>query len=229
MFNLRKIHRRYPPPLCADGILKLQARFSEGPLPDAALAATIRERFVAANFEVAAMRIDDLPFKQIGEGCDLSARTNDIPATTIETYTYTDKSHDGEAYEFKIHRLGKHNGKLWEIVTMHGNYEPHIHREADATFVMLRGRGHALLGQSVVAYDEWSNLGAKANVSHGFVTEDPTAFISIQSRPIVCTPAGKGEPHADFYPAGLPKLPDNVTALYNANRALAVVVPGGPQ
>ena len=131
--------------------------------------AELRKRFLEASKEVNRLPIGGLPFRK------------------IETYDY-----DDNGMEFRIHRLKKRsiNGQkipgIWEIVELKGNsnYEPHIHDRTDATFHIMAGSGVIVIGNDYRHYNTGSDYDAPKGRPHGYITNEPTVFLSVQDRPI---------------------------------------------
>lgn len=70
-------------------------------------------------------------------------------------------------------------------------YEPHIHDVTSAQFIFVMGRGRILLDNIEIAYEKGSVFNIPAGVRHGFVVEEDTIFVSMQSHPILNKETGE--------------------------------------
>lgn len=86
---------------------------------------------------------------------------------------------------FGIYRVPSDSGCV-EFVKLFANisYKPHIHDRASATFIFLSGKGKVVLNGEEYPYEKGSIYKAPAGVKHGFILEEETIFLSIQSNPI---------------------------------------------
>jgi quercetin dioxygenase-like cupin family protein len=90
-----------------------------------------------------------------------------------------------EMESYGICRVPSETGCV-EFVKLYANisYQPHIHDKASATFIFLSGTGKVVLDGIDYPYKKGSIYSAVAGVKHGFVQDEETIFLSIQSNPI---------------------------------------------
>lgn len=103
---------------------------------------------------------------------------------TLEEIEFEDKQTDDEEF-YGIYRVPAKTGcvefvKLYKETT----YKPHIHDKAAATFIFLVGTGLVTLGDEKIPYKSGDRVEAPAGVMHGFIQNEETIFLSIQSNPI---------------------------------------------
>lgn len=93
---------------------------------------------------------------------------------------------------FGIYRVPTSIGCL-EFVKLYTNisYQPHIHDFCSAQFIFLSGKGYVTLDGEYFSYHKGSVYNVPAGVIHGFIIEEDTIFLSIQSNPIQDTQTGK--------------------------------------
>lgn len=92
--------------------------------------------------------------------------------------------HKDEVYG--LYRIETPKGCLEFIQIRRGMpYEPHIHDVTSAQFIFVQGRGTVLLDDRRFDYEKGSVFNVPAGVKHGFVVEEDTIFLSMQSHPIL--------------------------------------------
>ena len=64
-------------------------------------------------------------------------------------------------------------------------YKPHYHKYSAAVIYIVQGSGTFRLGDTVSDYYPGKHISIPAGVLHGFNTQTPTLFLSIQSPPIL--------------------------------------------
>jgi quercetin dioxygenase-like cupin family protein len=86
---------------------------------------------------------------------------------------------------FGIYRVPTSSGCL-EFVKLYSEipYAPHIHDKCTARFIFLTGKGYVTLDDEKIPYTTGSVVDAQAGVMHGFIIEEDTIFLSVQSNPI---------------------------------------------
>lgn len=86
---------------------------------------------------------------------------------------------------YGIHRVPTAFGCV-EFVKLHKDmvYKPHIHDKASAKFLFLTGTGKVIIGAEEIEYKEGLVCTVPAGVMHGFVHDEETIFLSVQSNPI---------------------------------------------
>lgn len=97
---------------------------------------------------------------------------------------FEDKQTDDEE-AFGIYRIPTSTGCL-ELVKLYTEipYKPHIHDHCSAQFIFLSGSGQLLLDGQSFPYKKGSVYHVPSGVLHGFVIEESTIFLSVQSNPI---------------------------------------------
>jgi len=141
----------------------------------------------ALNASILNLPIDDLGFTNF----------DGTSSTKIELLAHRkDKSK-----AFDVFRLGRANGRVWELVVIDGVDVPHKHLKTDSELVIFNGGGFVSHNEIWSRYRTTQNIKIDAGTAHGFVT-DPrqgaTVFLSMQPNPIQ-DPVTRQE---DFVPAG---------------------------
>jgi mannose-6-phosphate isomerase-like protein (cupin superfamily) len=108
----------------------------------------------------------------------------DFYIKAIENIVFEDKQTDDDE-KFGIFRVPTISGciefvKLYKAI----HYKPHIHDKASAKFIFLTGKGTMILDDKSFPFQEGSIYEAPAGTKHGFILEEETVFLSIQSNPI---------------------------------------------
>lgn len=90
-----------------------------------------------------------------------------------------------ETEKFAIYRIPSAIGCV-EFVRLYTEipYVPHIHDRCCAEFIFLSGKGKVILDKMEYPYQKGSVYNAPAGVMHGFIIEEDTIFLSVQSNPI---------------------------------------------
>lgn len=186
----------------------------------------VRRRLATAHWRPENMSLKGLPFSQVDAQCNLEPHPDDVPSTRVMSYEFPDTSNPaGDQYFYQIHRLGKWQGKLFEIVVLGnvgGNFGQHEHRETNGQFLMLRGRGFALMGREALRYGPGSKLLAPAGMPHGFIPTEPSIFIGVFNRPIVCAPDASGKATADYFTVRPRLLPSHVRPAFERNKRFGI-------
>lgn len=74
-------------------------------------------------------------------------------------------------------------------------YRPHYHKDSTAVIYIVSGSGTFLLGDSCIGYQAGKRIVIPAGFLHGFNTDTPTLFLSIQSPPIINSVTGQIDLH----------------------------------
>lgn len=93
-----------------------------------------------------------------------------------------------------------HTQEIEEIVELvelkpNAEYRPHYHEKSSAVIYMIFGEGLFILGDNKVPYHPGQRQAIPAKTPHGFITNTPTLFLSIQSPPIQNLKTGKVDLH----------------------------------
>ncbi len=103
---------------------------------------------------------------------------------SIENIEFEDKQTDDDE-KYGIFRVPTSSGCI-EFVKLYLDtvYKPHIHDKASAKFIFLKGKGKVILDEKTIDYYEGFICEAPVGVKHGFIQEEETIFLSVQSNPI---------------------------------------------
>ena len=109
---------------------------------------------------------------------------NNFDTKAITNIAFEDKQTD-DSEKFGIYRVPSTSGCI-EFVKLHKEtiYKPHIHDKASAKFIFLIGTGKVILDEVQLDYYPGFQCEAPAGVKHGFILNEETIFLSIQSNPI---------------------------------------------
>lgn len=80
-----------------------------------------------------------------------------------------------------------------EIVQLNGKteYKPHLHKNSSAIIYISFGSGVFLLGEKSIQYKRGDRIFIPSGLPHGFITDEHTLFLSIQSPPIINPSSGE--------------------------------------
>lgn len=99
------------------------------------------------------------------------------------------KIHDEEIFD--LYQCGifnnnctEENVELVELQPL-SEYRPHFHKKSSAVVYVISGTGFFQLAENSIAYKPGIRIDIPAGVIHGFKTNTPTLFLSIQSPPII--------------------------------------------
>lgn len=76
-------------------------------------------------------------------------------------------------------------------------YSPHSHQKSCAVVYIISGTGLFQLAEDLIEYHPGMRIDIPAGVLHGFKTNTPTLFLSIQSPPIINPENGEIDFHYD--------------------------------
>ena len=74
-------------------------------------------------------------------------------------------------------------------------YRPHYHKNSTAVVYIISGTGLFRLADKLIEYQPGLRMVISAGVLHGFKTQTPTLFLSIQSPPIIDPENGQIDLH----------------------------------
>jgi mannose-6-phosphate isomerase-like protein (cupin superfamily) len=103
---------------------------------------------------------------------------------SIQNIAFEDKQTNDDE-KFGIYRVPSTSGCI-EFVKLYKEtaYKPHIHDKASAKFIFLTGTGKVILNEVILDYSPGFACVAPAGVKHGFIQNEETIFLSVQSHPI---------------------------------------------
>ncbi|MFT4646111.1 MAG: quercetin dioxygenase-like cupin family protein [Planctomycetota bacterium] len=86
---------------------------------------------------------------------------------------------------FGIYRVPTSSGCIEFVKLYKGiQYKAHIHDFSNARFIFLTGTGKVTLNEKQIDYQPGFTCEAPSGMMHGFIQNEETIFLSIQSNPI---------------------------------------------
>ena len=102
----------------------------------------------------------------------------------LKSLNYRKIELDNENLE--ISRVNSEKGCVEFVRIFEGKeYKQHYHENVDGKFYFLEGKGKIIINDKELEYKKGSTLVVPRKMRHGFIVEEETFFLSIQSQPIL--------------------------------------------